>query len=109
MLARRNRIGFLAGISDRYEVLLDQLKNLFRVDVTLAKEPDETLLEKLKVDIKDAIKSDVKLHIKVDPEIIGGIVIRQGDMVIDNSVKAILDRTVNVIVDKSKEKLQEKD
>jgi F0F1-type ATP synthase delta subunit len=40
--------------------------------------------------------------VTVDPEIIGGIVIRKGDLMIDNSVRTILDRTVNAVVDRSK-------
>jgi F-type H+-transporting ATPase subunit delta len=104
VLAKRNRMNFIHGISDRYEVLLDERKNLYRIDVTLAKEPTDTQVEKLKADIKGAIGAEIKLSVDVDPEIIGGIIIRKGDLMVDNSVRTILNRTVNVIMQRSMEK-----
>ncbi len=105
VLARRNRVGFLVGITDRYEVLADSLKNCRLVEVTLAKVISDDQLEQLRAKIKDAIRSEVKLKINIDPEILGGVILRQGDIMIDNSVRTVLDRTVNVIMDRSKEKL----
>jgi F-type H+-transporting ATPase subunit delta len=103
VLARRNRIGGLNGIFDRYEVLVDSLKNCRLVEVVLAKQLPEAELEKLRLEIKDAIKAEVKLKVQIDPDILGGIVIRQGDLMIDNSVRTILNRTVDGIVDRSRE------
>jgi F-type H+-transporting ATPase subunit delta len=104
VLAKRNRMNFLHGIGQRYQVLLDEKKNLHRIEVTLAAEPDDAELEKLKDDIREAINAEVKLSVTVDPDIIGGIIIRKGDLMIDNSVRTILDRTVNAIMDRSKHK-----
>ena len=104
VLARRNRMSFLNGIAGRYEDLYDSARNRKRVVVTLAKEPTGEELESLKKEIREAIRAEVKLTVKVDPEILGGIVIQKGDLVIDHSVKHILDQTVNVIVSHSREK-----
>lgn len=101
VLARRGRMGFLSGIADRYEVLVDRLKNCRLVEVTLVKKQDDAELERLRQQIKDAVGAEVKLRVNIDPSILGGIVIRQGDLMIDNSVRTILDRTVKVIVDRS--------
>jgi F-type H+-transporting ATPase subunit delta len=105
VLSRRSRVGFLAGIADFYETLADGLKNCRRVEVTLAKSLSEGRLEELRLKIKDAIRSEVKLKVNIDPEILGGIVLRQGDIMIDNSVRTVLGRTVNVIMDRSREKM----
>ena len=107
VLARRNRMGFLNGISGRYEDLYDSVRNRKRVVVTLPKPPTEEEAEKLKADIRDAIAAEVKLTVKVDPAILGGIVIQKEDLVIDNSVKNILERTVKVIVNHSREKSEQ--
>lgn len=104
VLAKRNRMNFLHGIGDRYQTLLDQHKHLHRIEVTLAKQPSDEQVEKLKEDLRDAINAEVKLLVTVDPEILGGIIIRKGDLMIDNSVKTILDRTVDAIMQRSKEK-----
>ncbi|MBC8379719.1 MAG: ATP synthase F1 subunit delta [Planctomycetes bacterium] len=111
VLAKRNRMNFLNGIGDRYQVLLDERKNVRRIEVTLAQEPTDEQVEKIRKDIKDAINSEIKLSVNIDPEIIGGIVIKKGDMVVDNSVRTILNRTVDAIMKRSKEKIanQEKE
>lgn len=101
VLARRGRMGFLTGIADRYEVLVDKLKNCRLVEVTLDKKKEDAELEQLREQIKDAIGAEVKLKVNIDPEILGGIVIRQGDLMIDNSVRTILGRTVQAIVNSS--------
>lgn len=101
VLARRSRVGFLLGITDRYEILADRLKNCRLVDVTLAGKKDDAELERLRQQIKDAIGAEVKLKVSIDPEILGGIIIRQGDLMVDNSVRTILDRMVKAIVDRS--------
>jgi F-type H+-transporting ATPase subunit delta len=103
VLAKRNRMNFLHGIEQRYQTLSDEHKHLHRIEVTLAKEPDDGELKKLKIDIRDAMNAEIKLSVTVDPEIIGGIVIRKGDLMIDNSVRTILNRTVNAVVDRSKQ------
>ena len=48
VLAKRNRMSFLHGIGLRYQVLSDEHKHLYRIEVTLAKQPTDAELEKLK-------------------------------------------------------------
>lgn len=102
VLVRRNRLTFLNGITGRYEDRYDSVRNRKRVVVTLAKEPSEAEVEKLKEEIRRAVQAEVKLTVKVDPEILGGIVIQKGDQRIDHSVRNILDRTVNAILEYGK-------
>jgi len=103
VLAKRNRMNFLHGIEQRYQTLSDEHKHLHRIEVTLAKAPDDVELEKLRDDIRGAMNAEIKLSVTVDPEIIGGIVIRKGDLMIDNSVRTILNRTVDAVVERSKQ------
>ena len=103
VLAKRNRMNFLHGIGQRYQTLSDEHKHLHRIEVTLAKEPQDGELERIRSDIRDAINAEIKLSVTVDPDIIGGIVIRKGDLMIDNSVRTILDRTVDAVVERSKQ------
>jgi F-type H+-transporting ATPase subunit delta len=105
VLAKRNRMGFVHGIGDRYQVLLDERKNLHRIEVTLAKEPTDEQVEKIKADIRNALSAEIKLSVNIDPDIIGGIIIKKGDLMVDNSVRTILNRTVDAVMVRSKEKL----
>jgi F-type H+-transporting ATPase subunit delta len=57
VLAKRNRMNFVYGIGDRYQVLMDERKNLHRIEVTLAKEPTDEQAEKIKADIRDALNA----------------------------------------------------
>lgn len=107
VLARRNRLNFLFGIQDRYQALMDQFHNIRRIEVTLAKTPDDQQLDQIRRDLKEAVGSEVKLSVQVKPEILGGIIIKKGDTVIDNSVRSILQRTVNAVVSRSKEAKQQ--
>jgi len=104
VLAKRNRMGFVHGIGDRYQVLMDERKNLHRIEVTLAKEPTDEQAEKIKAGIRDALNAEIKLSVNIDPEILGGIIIKKGDLMVDNSVRTILSRTVDAIMARSKEK-----
>lgn len=104
VLARRGRIGFLASISDRFEALADEYHHRQPVEVTVAKQPDAAFVEKLRADMAAALKSEVKLSIKVDPALIGGVVVRKDDMMIDGSVRSSLENAVRTIVDRMKEK-----
>ena len=108
VLTKRNRMGFLHGISMSYQNLLDEHKDCHRIEVTLSKEPTDEQIEKLKRDLADAINAEVKMSVEVDPSILGGIIIRKGDLMIDNSARSILDRTVNAILKQSKNKIESK-
>lgn len=101
VLVRRGRVGFLPGICDRYETLVDAYRKRQLVEITVAKEVPDEEMAGLKAEISEAIAGEVKLSVKVDPRIIGGIIIKKGDRVIDHSVKRILERAVKSIMKKT--------
>jgi len=107
VLARRNRMGFLGEISNRYEMLVDVHHGRLLIEVTVGKDIDEQQVQKLRAGLEDAINGRVKLSLEVDSAIIGGIIIKKDDTVIDNSVKAALQRAVATVVDNLKEKIDE--
>lgn len=106
VLAKRGRMGFVAGVSDKLEMLVDAHQNRRAVEVTLAEKPDEERMEELRADLMEALGSKVKLTVKVDPKIIGGIVIKKDDALIDNSVRTALDRMVKSVTKSMKDKEQ---
>jgi F-type H+-transporting ATPase subunit delta len=103
VLARRGRMAFLSRISDKYELLVDVYRQRTLIEVTVAKEPEEEEIVKLKADLSKAINGEVKLSVQVDPDIIGGIIIKKGDKVIDNSVKKSLEGSVKSVMTRAKQ------
>jgi len=102
VLAKRNRMKSLFDISLKYESLIDKHYQRYPVDVTLASQPDQQQIEKLKAGISDAIGGQAKLTIEVDPSIVGGIILQKDGRVIDNSVATRLKRAVGAIVEKTR-------
>ena len=92
VLARKNRMGFLAQISEKYQMLVDTHQGRSLVEVTLANTPSDDQVAKMTDDLSNAINAKVKLAVDVDPEIVGGIIIRKDDIVIDNSIKRMLNQ-----------------
>jgi F-type H+-transporting ATPase subunit delta len=102
VLARRGRMGFLGGVSEKYELLVDAHHNRRAVEVTMASKPDDEQIMKLKADLGAALDSKVKLSIKVDPKIIGGVIIKKDDTLVDNSVRTALNRTIQSVMENMK-------
>ena len=106
VLAKRGRLNFLHGVSDKYEVLVDAHHKRSLIEVTLASAPQDDQMEKMKSDLKDAISGDVKMLVNVDPKIIGGIIIRKGDRIVDNSIRTILNKAVKAVVERSQDRIR---
>jgi F-type H+-transporting ATPase subunit delta len=86
-LVRRGRQQILRPIAVEYMTLLDQKLDRVRAGVTLARAPDE----KLKRAIQDALSRQMGKQVipafSVDPEIMGGTIVRVGERVLDGSLR----------------------
>lgn len=86
VLARRQRLGSLRSIQKSASDLRDELAGRIQVQVTVASELDAGAREALVAKLKTVFKKDVRLNTKVDPNILGGLIVRVGDTVLDGSV-----------------------
>lgn len=93
LLVDKRRIIFLEPIVQQYLDLLRKLNEIVLAEVTSAKELDEEqkgrIIEKVKT-LADA--RDVELKTSVDPNLIGGVIIKVGSKVIDASLRGQLRR-----------------
>ncbi|MGJ8687069.1 MAG: F0F1 ATP synthase subunit delta [Spongiibacteraceae bacterium] len=90
ILAENKRLGVLPMIHDLFEAQKANLEQTVNVDITTAFALDSAS-EKLLAEVlskKLACQVDVQSHI--DSQLIGGVVIRTGDLVIDGSVRGRL-------------------
>jgi F-type H+-transporting ATPase subunit delta len=86
VLARRQRLGSLRAVQKAASELRDQMAGRIRVQATVAKELDASATSALIESLKKAFQKDVRLTTKVDPSILGGLIVRVGDTVLDGSV-----------------------
>ena len=92
-----NRGMFLPKIIERYRQLYRVYQGYRTVDVTVAQPMSNEQMDKLSRELADALHAKVDLDVHVDPSILGGVVIRYEDKMLDNSVKGRLARTVNQV------------
>jgi F-type H+-transporting ATPase subunit delta len=97
VISKHNRMAYLPLITSEYEKLRDAYVGCSLVEATFAKEMGEQEIAKFIEEIKAAFQSEVKLTVRVDPLIIGGVILRRGDMIVDNTVKRELLDAVKAI------------
>lgn len=87
ILLEKERLGYLPKILPLYERLADEIQNRVKVEITSA----TTLREEEKIGLAKAMRqvtgTEIRVEVKEDTKILGGIIVRFGDRVIDGSVK----------------------
>lgn len=91
LLLGRGRIGFLAAISRAFGQLVDNRSGQVRATVTTATTLAAADLDRVRRALEARTGRKVLIETAVDPNLIGGIVARVGDLVLDGSVRTQLD------------------
>jgi F-type H+-transporting ATPase subunit delta len=91
-LAENHRLGYLPEISTLFDELKDTAEGVADVTVTSAAPLDEGQQRALGDALGRRLKRQVRLHCVTDPALIGGAVLRAGDLVIDGSLRGKLER-----------------
>jgi F-type H+-transporting ATPase subunit delta len=91
-LLERHRMPVIFRIRDAYERLWDQENQLLPVEVTSAVDLDDATVTSIGERIGEQTGQRVELTSKVDPSILGGIVLRVGNSILDASIKHRLDQ-----------------
>ncbi len=73
-----------------YRVLVARARGEVTAEVTLAEQPSEAHLSKIKAALAEVTKKDVQVEVKVDPAIIGGLVVKLGSRMVDTSLRTKL-------------------
>lgn len=90
LLAGNRRLALLPQISELFEALKAESEKSIDVDVVSAFAMDASAEAKLASALKARLQRDVKLSSSVDSSLIGGMIVRAGDLVIDGSVRGKL-------------------
>lgn len=84
---KRGRQHLLAQIEQQYGVLVDAKHNRVHVGVTMARTPDEALKTTVVTRLREATGKEIVPHFREDPAILGGVILRLGDRILDGSVR----------------------
>lgn len=90
LLVERRRMGLLPGVREHYERLADRASGVIRAEVISAVELGDERRRELERVLERRLGASVKTEVRHDPSILGGLIIRLGDRVIDDSVRTHL-------------------
>jgi F-type H+-transporting ATPase subunit delta len=91
-LAVNHRLGYLPEIAALFDTLKDAEEGVADVTLTSAEALDEGQRAKVAAALERRLKRKVRLHSEIDPTLIGGALLRTGDLVIDGSLRTRLER-----------------
>lgn len=90
LLVQKKRAEILPEIAEEYKVMVDDEKNISHGSVVSAVELSDELQAKVQATLEKLTGKKVELTTSVDPSIIGGVIAKVGDLVLDGSIKAQL-------------------
>jgi len=90
VMADNKRLGLLVEVQQLFEDFKSQQEKFSDIKVSSAFKLDSAVEKILADKLRKALDSEVALSTSIDKSLIGGVVIRAGDMVIDGSVRGRL-------------------
>lgn len=91
VLAKGRRLGILGNVIRDFMRLAAHARGETTAEVTSAHPLNDEQVAALKAKLKASIGRDVTVDLRVDPTILGGLVVRVGSRMIDSSIKTKLD------------------
>ncbi|MBQ9873835.1 MAG: F0F1 ATP synthase subunit delta, partial [Thermoguttaceae bacterium] len=105
-LARRGRFELLRDIRLPLRRLDDARRGRIAVKITTAAPLDEKTRQILSSRLRDLVGGEPRFSVEIDPEMIGGIVVRVGDVVYDASIATQLELARREMIDRSAHEIQ---
>jgi len=90
VLSANRRLDQIASVIRAFSTLASSHRGEVTAEVTSAHPLDDTQIDTLKAQLKKRVGSDVSVNTQVDPTILGGLVVKIGSQMIDNSIKTRL-------------------
>jgi ATP synthase F1 delta subunit len=92
LLAERHRMPVLLRIRRELDALWAEENKLLPVTITSAVELDDDTVKRVQKEIEDQTGRRTELTTKVDPDVLGGLAMQVGNLIMDGTVRARLDR-----------------
>ena len=97
LLLENGRINVLPEIAEQFEALKAQIENSVDVVVTSATALSSGQQQAMAAALEKRLGRSINLETEIDENLIGGAVIKAGDVVIDGSLRASLDGLANAV------------
>ena len=97
-LVKNRRQALIPEIAEEYRTLLDHVEGRVHAQVTVARESDDAERQLIAKELSRVLGKTVIPHLTVNPAILGGVVVRVGDEVMDGSVRRRLAKLRNTLV-----------
>jgi F-type H+-transporting ATPase subunit delta len=91
-LAENRRLALLPEIAAQFEKLRAEVEGVVDVEVIAAREIAAPQRKKLEAALAKRLGREVRMHTRIDESLLGGAIVRAGDLVIDGSLKGRLER-----------------
>ena len=98
ILIENGRVSVLPEIAEHFDALKSNIENSVHVTVTSAVPLDEEKKSAIKAALKKRFDRDIHMHTEIDETLVGGAIIRAGDVVIDGSLRASIDGLTNAMI-----------
>jgi len=98
LLLENRRLAVLPEISEHFEALKAKVENIVDAVVTSASELSKKQVGEIAAALTERLGCDVKVETEIDENLIGGAVIRAGDVVIDGSLRARLEGLATALI-----------
>jgi F-type H+-transporting ATPase subunit delta len=92
LLVEKRRLSAISGIIGAFRTLAARHRGEVEADVVSAVPLSDDQQEDLKTALRDFAGQDVSMNVRVDPSILGGLIVKVGSRMIDNSVRSKLNR-----------------
>ena len=90
LLADKRRLEVLAPLEQEYREMLNKKNNLVSASLVSSEKLSDQAVANIKARLTEHLGKRLELDVQVDPSLIGGVVLRLGDQVIDGSLKGQL-------------------
>jgi F-type H+-transporting ATPase subunit delta len=97
LLAENDRMLLMTEITVLFEALRAEAEKVMTADVISARELSPEQADKISAALKKRLGRDITLNTSIDESLLGGAIIRAGDLVIDGSALGKLNRLANAI------------
>ena len=97
LLAENGRLSLLPEIAAMYEIQRAEAEGSIDAEIISAYAVTDAQRSKVSQSLKQRLGREINLSVTIDESLVGGVIIRAGDMVIDGSVRGKLEKLASTV------------